>query len=308
MLMIVLSILGFFLYIYQIEPQWIEINNIEIKLPNLDSEFVGWKIVQISDIHINDWMTEKRLNNIVKLVNEQSPDIVVLTGDYFSQNITDVQRFDGTDISYRRQKSLSLVKRILNKLGLTNAEVESHSFEKDQIILTKTLKKLNPKYKSISVLGNHDYATEVTLVEQALKDSNIVNLKNDIYTFQKNNANLTIAGVDSVTYGKNKLKPVLNKLPETGVNILLVHEPDFARRSSKVDRFQLQLSGHSHGGQVRIPFFGAPLLPPNGRIYVNGLYEVQNMFQYTNRGVGMAYPYIRFNCRPEITVFTLKKV
>jgi predicted MPP superfamily phosphohydrolase len=305
--MLGLSILGFFLYIYQIEPQWIEIKNIELSLPNLDSEFIGWKMVQISDIHINEWMTQKRLNKIVKLVNQQSPDIVVLTGDFFSQNTTELARLDGTSFSYRKKRASSSFQRLMNKIGISTEQSSDHSFIKDQEILTKSLINLKPNYKSFSVLGNHDYATEVNLVEQALKDSHIINLKNDFYTFEKNNAILNIAGVDNVTFRKNNLKKILKNLPEKGTNILLVHEPDYAKHSAKFDRFQLQLSGHSHGGQVRIPFVGAPFLPPNGRTFVEGLYQVKNMIQYTNRGVGMAYPYIRFNCRPEITVFTLNR-
>jgi predicted MPP superfamily phosphohydrolase len=281
------------------------VKNIELSLPNLDSEFIGWKIVQISDIHINEWMTQKRLNNIVKLVNKQSPDIVVLTGDFFSQNTTELARLDGTSFSYRKKTNSSSFQKLLNKIGISTLESSDHSFTTDQEILTKSLINLKPNYKSFSVLGNHDYATEVTLVEQALKDSHIINLKNDFYTFEKNNAILNIAGVDNVTFRKNNIQKILRNLPENGTSILLVHEPDYAKVSAKFDRFQLQLSGHSHGGQVRIPFLGAPFLPPYSSIYVQGLYQVKNMIQYTNRGVGMAYPYIRFNCRPEITVFTL---
>lgn len=305
MIMIGLIILGFFFYIYHIEPQWIEIKNIELSLPNLDSEFNGWKIVQISDIHINEWMTQKRLNKVVKLVNQQAPDIIVLTGDFFSYNTTELARLDGTSFSYRKKRASSLLQKALNKIGISTPQSSSDSFVKDQKILTTSLKKLKPHYKSFSVLGNHDYATKVTSVEQALKDSHIINLKNDVYTLKKNNGILNIAGVDSVTFGKNNLQKVLENLPEKGTNILLVHEPDFAQISAKLDRFQLELSGHSHGGKIRIPFIGAPFLPPHGRTYVQGLYQVKNMIQYTNRGIGMAYPYIRFNCRPEITVFTL---
>jgi len=67
----------------------------------------------------------------------------------------------------------------------------------------------------------------------------------------------------------------------------------------------LQLSGHSHGGQVKIPFRKPPFLPPYGQRFPEGLYRFSDLLLYTNRGVGMAYPYIRFNCRPEITIFTL---
>ena len=85
----------------------------------------------------------------------------------------------------------------------------------------------------------------------------------------------------------------------------MAHEPDFADKSSVVNRFDLQISGHSHGGQVVIPFFGPPVLPRHGRKYPSGLYKVGGMYQYTNRGIGMVFPYVRFLCRPEVTLFTL---
>ena len=81
--------------------------------------------------------------------------------------------------------------------------------------------------------------------------------------------------------------------------------PDYADISANAGRFDLQLSGHSHGGQVNLPFLGPPVLPLYGRKYPKGLYQVRNMFQYTNRGVGVIPPSVRFNCRPEITALTL---
>lgn len=88
--------------------------------------------------------------------------------------------------------------------------------------------------------------------------------------------------------------------------MLLVHEPDFADRSAETGRFDLQLSGHSHGGQVALPIIGPPILPKFAKKYPTGLYKIKEMYQYTNRGVGMTNPTIRFNCRPEITVFSLE--
>lgn len=301
-----ITVLSFIIYIYHIEPNWIEVKNIDLNLPNLSQEFEGWKIVQVSDIHISEWMTEKRLENIVNLINEQTPDIVVLTGDFFSQYTSYSRRINRASISYLNEHP-SLFKRILNKTGLYKSTWEEKSFDDDRQILSNTLIKLKPRYKSFSVLGNHDYGTNFSLVEQGLKDANIINLKNDVYIFENNNNYLNIAGVDDIMFRKDNLDLVLEKLPKTGVNILLAHEPDFAPQSAATNRFEVQLSGHSHGGQVSIPFFGAPFLPPYGEIYINGLYKVKNMIQYTNRGVGMAYPYIRFNCRPEITIFTLRR-
>lgn len=301
---VILTIFTFFIYIYQVEPQWIQFKHIDLNLPNLSQEFEGWKIVQVSDIHISEWMTEKRLENIVNLINEQTPDIVVLTGDFFSQRTGYSRRIDRASMPYINEYP-SIFKRIINKTGLYKSNWQERSFDDDRQILTNTLSQLKPRYKSFSVLGNHDYSTNVKLVRQGLKEAKIINLRNKIHSIQKDNGILNIVGIDDVMFKKDKLDLVLEKLPKTGVNILLVHEPDFAPQSAATNGFQVQLSGHSHGGQINIPFFGAPFLPPYGEIYIDGLYKVKNMIQYTNRGVGMAYPYIRFNCRPEITIFTL---
>lgn len=100
--------------------------------------------------------------------------------------------------------------------------------------------------------------------------------------------------------------PLLDQLAAGAGAILLAHEPDFADFSALTGPFALQLSGHSHGGQISLPLLGAPILPPFGRKYPRGRYQVGEMIQYTNRGLGMVQPYGRFNCRPEITLFILR--
>jgi hypothetical protein len=88
--------------------------------------------------------------------------------------------------------------------------------------------------------------------------------------------------------------------------ILLLHEPDLADKYSRYGRVALQLSGHSHGGQVRLPGIGPVILPHLGRKYDFGLYRVNDMWLYTNRGIGNISVPLRYNCPPEITLFTLE--
>jgi len=295
-------------YIYKIEPQWIEIKNIDLTLPHLSEEFEGWRILQLSDIHINEWMTEERLKNIVNLVNQQQADIIVLTGDFFSQSGSYSTRLDEQiipRIPYVNEHP-SILRRILNKVGIPiKNPPRRRYFEDDKVTLINALKELKPFEKSFAILGNHDYSTNNELVREGLKKSDIITLRNRVYTIEKNNSYLNIVGIDDVLYGRDNLDLVLTKLPEKGANILLVHEPDFAVSVWETHRFQLQLSGHSHGGQVKIPFRRQPFLPPYGEKFPEGLYRFSDFYLYTNRGIGMAYPYIRFNCRPEITIFTL---
>ena len=116
---------------------------------------------------------------------------------------------------------------------------------------------------------------------------------------------LAIAGVDDVWAGQDNLEQVVASLPREGSRILLVHEPDFADQSAATKAFDLELSGHAHGGQIKLPFIGAPKLPPYGQKYPFGLYDVEEMKHYTGRGVGMVSPRVRFNARPEVTLITL---
>lgn len=116
---------------------------------------------------------------------------------------------------------------------------------------------------------------------------------------------LYLAGLDDGWSGKPDLKTALEKAPADAPVILLLHEPDLADEVSKDPRISLQLAGHSHGGQIRFPYIGAPILPYLAWKYDMGLYRVKDMWLYTNRGIGVTNEPIRYNCAPEITQFTL---
>jgi uncharacterized protein len=254
----------FFLYAGWIEPNWIDVNQVNLSLPRLDKEFNGYRIVQISDIHQDKWTTKKRLDRIVDLIHQQKPDLVVITGDLVTTNH---QRF------------------------IPNLE--------------KGLEKLTAKDKVIAILGNHDHWANPDAITKALERDGFIVLKNQVYTLSRGNKTLHIGGVDDVYLGKARLNKVLEELPPEGAAILLAHEPDFAITSARTGRFDLQLSGHSHGGQVRLPILKPFALPPQGEEYYAGLYKVGEMLEYTNRGVGVNGLHLRFFSRPEITVFNL---
>lgn len=176
---------------------------------------------------------------------------------------------------------------------------------KQHLELLDTLAKLQPRDRTISVLGNHDVHNDPAPVRAAIKKAGITLLENTIHTLNRDNATLHIAGVGDVFYGQDQLDQVLAQLPATGAAIMLAHEPDFADKTAATGRFGLQLSGHSHGGQVRIPFHKG-YVPSLAKKYPLGQYQVGEMIQYTNRGIGVVKIYSRFNCRPEISVFNLK--
>jgi uncharacterized protein len=168
------------------------------------------------------------------------------------------------------------------------------------------LGKLQTPLGCFAVLGNHDYWGNVAEIAAAFKFHEIPLLRNQHQPLERDGCRIWMAGVDDVWEHRHDLQKTLAGIPLGETVILLAHEPDYADVVAADGRTALQLSGHSHGGQIRIPLVGAPILPKLGRKYPIGLNRVRELLVYTNRGLGMTTPPVRFNCRPEITLLTLK--
>ncbi|TVY05661.1 metallophosphoesterase [Paenibacillus cremeus] len=162
-----------------------------------------------------------------------------------------------------------------------------------------------PRGGKWAVLGNHDYTSKKQVIQQLL-DSQFQVLINSHGSIDQDGQQLYIAGVDDYLMGKFDLKKTLQGLSNQHCVLLLAHEPDIAELSSK-SGVNAQFSGHSHGGQIRMPFFKPFFTPDLAQKYIEGLYEVgpNRMPLYVNRGVGTSNLPIRLFCRPEITVFYL---
>lgn len=152
-------------------------------------------------------------------------------------------------------------------------------------------------------LGNHDYWTDPDAVAGALLRAGVRVLRNEGLEVAEG---LWVAGLDDVWEGEPSLHAALKGMPAGAAAVLMVHEPDYADEVAPDGRVMLMVSGHTHGGQVRLPLLGPPILPYLGQRYPAGLYTVGNMHLYVSRGVGLISPAIRFNCRPEVTLLTLE--
>ena len=257
---------GGLLYAREVEPRRLEVVRPELTLPRLAAAFDGYRIVQIGDLHLDDWSKPERLDRIAEMVNEERPDLVVVTGDFASY-------------SARRLDTGSLV---------------------------GALRRLSAPDGVLAILGNHDYLTDVKLIRRCIREAGLTELINEVVTLERGGSELHVAGIDDVMEGRSRLDLVLGELPEEGAAVLLAHEPDFADVAAATGRFDLQLSGHSHGGQVRVPLLGRAVLPPFSQRYTRGLHRVGGMLLYTNRGLGTVHARLRFGCRPEITALTLR--
>jgi len=170
--------------------------------------------------------------------------------------------------------------------------------------LGPVLASLNARYGVFTILGNHDLWTNRQVVKQGLAEAGLPVLHNEGMSLAVGQGRLYLAGVDDGWSGQPDLNAALARRPSDIFTILLAHEPDLADQFAQDGRISLQLSGHSHGGQVRLPGLGAPVLPFLGKKYDQGLYKVKEMQLYTTRGIGLTVP-IRLNCPPEITELTL---
>lgn len=177
--------------------------------------------------------------------------------------------------------------------------------EPDMIV--QTLSRLQAPDGVHAILGNHDWWVNGSLVAASLRRAGVSVLSNQHITWQRGGQSLYLAGVDDVWCGKNDFTETMSGIPPGAAVIALVHEPDYADVVANDPRVILQLSGHSHGGQVRIPFVGGLWFPSFAKKYTMGQYQIRDLKLYTNRGIGMVSRPIRFACRPEVTLFTLKQ-
>lgn len=156
-----------------------------------------------------------------------------------------------------------------------------------------------------SVLGNHDYVAP-HYVTDVLRELDITLLYNESRIITRGPDRLALVGLDSMYWGTPDLNTALAGVPDDLATILLVHEPDFAPAASAYPNIRLQLSGHTHGGQIA-PLNHPLVLPRHGRNYPRGLHVVQHMWLYVTTGTGTGRFVVRWQSRPEIVAITLRR-
>jgi predicted MPP superfamily phosphohydrolase len=156
----------------------------------------------------------------------------------------------------------------------------------------------------VGVMGNHDLSVSKNAVQAGLEAEGIPILRNQVTSFAYNGHQLWIAGIDDTLVGDDQPAATLAQTPPGAAVLALWHEPEFAEIAAHYGAFA-QISGHTHGGQIRLPGIGPVGLPIHGKRHVMGLDQAAGMPVYTSRGVGVYRPPVRFNCPPEVTLITL---
>ena len=243
---------------------WLDVTEVSLTVRGLDAAFDGYRIAQFSDLHLDGISTTEQ--RFCELV------------ETINAQQPDLIAFTGDFIT------------------------RGFPFHQNNLIVP--LSKLRARDVKVAIRGNHDQLLHRGAIHHVIEASGMIDLDNAVYTLRRGDACLHIAGVDSMIRRRARLDLVMAQLPRTDPAILLAHEPDFAFISGAVGRFALQLSGHTHGGQIRLPIITRLAL---GRIrYSQGWYRVGSMMLYVNRGIGMMALPLRINCRSEVTIITLK--
>lgn len=267
---------GLALYAGEIERHWIDVVHREIYIDGLPDAFDGMTITQLSDIHLDEFTEPFLLREAVDEINRLHPDMVLLTGDYVSYQV--LPRKQTLEAAWRCG---GMLKRIACP-------------------------------RKYAILGNHDLMVGGDAVAEAIAGNGIPVLRNAFMPIEREGKRIWLAGLDDPVVGRpdpDRAIPVsIRSIPREPV-LLMCHAPDFVENLARhpVNRsIALVLSGHTHGGQVRLPFIGAIHLPPGGRKYVEGWFSVGGMQLYVNRGIGSVGVPFRFDCRPEITHIRLR--
>ena len=262
-------------YGFLIEPKLITVKEHKITVNNLPDNFNGFKIVHISDLHYGRMFDEDRLKKLVNSINEQKPDIVVLTGDLIDKD---------TNMTIDEANKISAE---LNKINSTSG-----------------------KY---AISGNNDLKFDEWT--NIITNGGFIDLNNTYDTIYKDGyQNIFIAGASTLQDKQSindKVKTsidYLNSFDKNGpvYKILLLHEPDVID-DININPFDLILAGHSHAGQVRLPFIGAIYLTDGAKKYYESYYKLKNSDLYISNGLGVSDFNFRLFNTPSYNLYRIVK-
>jgi uncharacterized protein len=279
---------GLALYSSEIERHWIEVTEHEVSLVGLPQVFDGMRIAQLSDIHLDEYTEPFFLRDVIERVNRMAPDAIFLTGDFVSES------------PIPRRFSSNAFARKARKFGVGAAWQ-----------CANLLRELKCR-QLYAILGNHDVAVGAEEVTEALTANGIALLRNAYLPIERSGGRFWLAGLDDPVEGDPNpdlaIPPRIRNVQNEPV-VLMCHAPDYVddlRAHPVGNAIGLMLSGHTHGGQIRLPLVGALELPSLGKKYVEGWFRFGGLQLHVNRGIGTVGLPFRLNCPPEITLFTLR--
>ncbi len=259
----------------RIEPTWLELTRHDVHVPQLAAPLEGFRIAHLTDFHAGPRLAISFLHESIELANRQSPDIVVLTGDFIHKGYGHVDQVAAALGHFRSRHG-------------TFAVLGNHDFSVR------------------NALGLRRYRRLHAHVAEALERHGIHVLRNRAHRLELAGAPLHVVGVDDLWSRACDLEEAFADIPHDAPRLLLAHNPGTVERLEG-QRCDLVLSGHTHGGQINWPGLGRVFLGRRARRFAAGMYRFQDSYLYVNRGVGCGALHFRFGVRPEVAVLDLRR-
>jgi len=254
------------------EPHWLQVSKREVRISPPSNSNTPLRLLHLSDFHASPVVSLDYIAASIASGIKLRPDLIVITGDFFTNHLEEPKRFAG----------------ILAALSATAP--------------------------TFACLGNHDggawtrraggYPTTAE-ARALLREAGITCLHNDSQQIVVRDRAVRLIGLGDLWSGDCQPQLAFAKVPpmESALRLVLNHNPD-AKGPLRAFAWDLMLAGHTHGGQLRLPFFGTPFAPVADKRFVEGLHRWENRWLHISRGVGNLHG-LRFNCRPEVTLLTI---
>ena len=254
---------------FLIEPNRLVVNHSTIPIQNWPNDLNGLRIAVIGDIHVGaPFIDDQKLRLLVERTNQQQPDLVVLLGDFMSQDTW-------------------------------------HGHRVAPEITANHLKYLQAPLGVYAVLGNHDWWDDGYHVRRALEQAGIQVLENDVTEVKRREVSLWLAGLSDIWTRPQKVLETLAKIPSGSSIIALTHNPDVFQSLPRT--VPLMLAAHTHGGQVNFPLIGTPIVPSRfGQRYSAGHVFENDHHLFVTTGIGTSILPVRFRVPPEIAMLTIE--
>ncbi len=266
-------------YAWAVEPHRVQVTRHRLTVPGLPPRWQGVTIAHLTDLHRSRYVSAEYLAACVARTNALQPDLIMITGDY----LTHARNARG---------------RAVYGEELTGEQLTADC--------AAILGKARARFGMFASLGNHDHWFNAAVVTRHLESVGIPVLRNAHQPVRINGELLPVVGLgDLWTEGVDTERAFAGV--DAPFAIVLMHNPDTFEHWSRPGA-HLILAGHTHGGQINLPLIGPPVVPSRyGAKYAHGLFRRGDTQMYVSRGIGAIYPPVRFNCRPEIALFTLHR-
>jgi hypothetical protein len=260
-------------YARHVEPTWLEVNRLEVPIPDLPAAFDGFRVVQLSDLHCSDKVGPEFIDEAVDLALAERPDVIVVTGDFIHHGYRHIPQ------AAAHVRRLSAPNGVFAVLG-------------------------NHDYSIRNALGLRRHRHLHQAVADALAAEGMRVLRNETVPLQRDGCSVDLIGVDDLWSRTCDLDRALAGCDPARPRVVLAHNPRTVEHLAG-RRCDLMLSGHTHGGQIDLPRLGRVVLGRKARRFAAGMYEFAGTYLYVNKGVGFGWR-LRYNVRPEVAVLVLR--